>query len=203
MVLRMMFVAALALLLGGCNGWWSENRLIPVAARDTAGLNGVYASDEERVILAPGPQGLVRAVDPAGEAPPSETALALLREEAPEPSLSEEAAPEAGAPPQVDRPDKSYLMEIAVEGDQGKSAYIYAIARIAFAEDGTADRITMFTLLCSGASERFAARKEQKACIFDDYERLRAAALDALAWHDDARMEIETTIWDRKGGAEP
>jgi hypothetical protein len=203
MFLRSCFIAAIALLLGGCNGWWSEIRLIPVAARDGAGLQGTYAAGEDRMTLVSSAQGLVRAIDPAGEETPSEVALALLQEAAPRPSLTEEAAPEADAPPSVALPDRDYLMEIAVGGDEGKTAYLYAIARVSYADDGTADRIDVLSPLCSRATETFAARKEQKACIFDNYDRLRAAAFDALAWYDDARMVVDATTWQRENEAQP
>ena len=52
-----------------------------------------------------------------------------------------------------------------------------------------------YAVLCSKAIEAFAARKEDQICIFDDYARLRAAALDALAWYDDARMALDTSTF--------
>ena len=54
----------------------------------------------------------------------------------------------------------------------------------------------------AGSSEAFVARKDGEVCIFDDYARLRAAAFDALAWYDDARMAIDTTTWERETEAE-
>lgn len=207
MFLRSLLVAAAALMLSGCTGWWSETRLIPVSARDQAGLAGTYVNDGERVTFAPAAQGLVRATDPAGEQSPSEIAFALLRDEPLAPSDFEEATPEMGdgeadTPTPVPLPDRGYLMEIPFTGEEGKTAYTYAIARIGFAGDGSADRIEVFSVLCSKASQAFAARKKQKACIFDDYDRLRAAALDALAWQDDARMPIDSTVWQSESLAE-
>lgn len=207
MILRSLLVAAMALLLSGCTGWWSETRLIPVSARDQAGLDGAYVSGDGRIILSPGAQNLVSAIDPAGEQAPSDIAFALLREEPPRPPLSEEAVPEEREPeeqaaPYVPIPDRSYLMEIEVSGEEGKAVYTYAIARIDFADDGSASQFEVFGVLCSKASEAFAARKEEKACIFDDYARLRAAALDALAWQDDARMPVDSTTWQAESLAE-
>ena len=143
MFLRSLLAAALALLLSGCTGWWSETRLIPASARDRAGLDGAYVSGDGRIILSPGAQGLVRAIDPAGEQAPSVIAFVLLREEPPRPSLFEEAVPEPGEPEEdaslpVPIPDRSYLMEIEVSGEEGKAVYTYAIARIDFADDGSA-----------------------------------------------------------------
>jgi len=207
MFLRSLFAAAMALLLSGCTGWWSETRLIPASARDRAGLDGAYVSGDGRIILSPGEQGLVRAIDPSGEQAPSDIAFALLREEPPRPPLFEEAVPEAGepeaeGPAPVIIPDRSYLMEIEVSGEEGKAVYTYAIARIDFADDGSASQLEVFGVLCSKATEAFAARKERKACIFDDYARLRAAALDALAWQDDARMPLDSTTWQAESPAE-
>jgi hypothetical protein len=198
MFLRPFIAAAMALLVTGCTGWWSETRLIPATARDSAGLEGVFVSDEGRMIFSPTAQGLVRASDPAGRQPPSEVAFALLREVAPQPSTTIEAEPAEGELPLVVIPDRAYLMEIAVENEEGNTGYLYAIARIGFAEGGAAEQIEVVSPLCSNASEKFAARKEYEACVFDDYGRLRAAALDALAWQEDARMVIETTTWQRE-----
>lgn len=198
MFLRLMFAAAMALLLAGCTGWWSETRLIPVTSRDPAGLSGVYVFNGERTILEPAAQGLVRAKDLGDEVPEGEVALALLRVEAPKPSPSVEDKPEEGAAAQVSQPDHSYLMEIPVPNDNGKSVYTYAIVRIGFGSDGSAETMKVLSPLCAKATEAFAARKEEQLCIFDDYARLRAAAFDALAWYEDARMSLDTTTWERE-----
>ncbi|MBA4043688.1 MAG: hypothetical protein C0471_04615 [Erythrobacter sp.] len=198
MFLRCLFAAAIALLLSGCTGWWSETRLIPAGARDPAGLSGVYVSGEDRANLSPTAEGFLRTTDLTGNTPPSDAAFALLREEAPRPSLFAEAESDESEPPRAPMPDRSYLMEIPFTGDDGETAYTYAIGRIGFAPDGSAYKLELFTLLCSEASEVFAARKEPQVCIFDDYARLRAAAFDALAWYDDARMSLETTTWERE-----
>lgn len=207
MFLRSLLAAAMALLLSACTGWWSETRLIPANARDTAGLDGAFSSEDGRIIFSTAAQGLVLAIDPAGEQPPSDIAFAFLREAPPRPSLSEEAVPEAGepeaeGPAPVIIPDRSYLMEIEVSGEDGKAAYTYAIARVDFGDDGSASRLEVFGLMCSKATEAYAAGKEHQACIFDDYARLRAAALDALAWQEDARMPIDSTIWQSESLAE-
>ena len=191
MILRFVFVAAVALLLGGCNGWVAETRLIPVGERDSVGLAGVYIGDEQgAVLIAPGEAGLVRFSDREGREPPTDVAFDLLREERPAPVLytpEEVAADEAAERPE---PDRSYLMEIPFEGDEGKIVYYYAIVRI---EGGKpAASFKLYTLLCSKAAAAFAARRDDQICIFDDYGRLRTAALDALAWHDDARMALDS-----------
>jgi hypothetical protein len=198
MILRSLLSAAAALLLSGCTGWAAESRLIPVAARDSAGLDGTYASEEERVVFAPGEDGFVRGTDPAGEQPGGDLAFALLREEAPEPSAIAEALAEDGEEPSVDLPDRSYLMEVPWTKDDGKTDYFYGIVRIAFSPDGTAHKIKQFTVLCSKAAEKLAVRKVYEVCIFDDYARLRAAALDALAWYDDPRIALDTTTLQRE-----
>jgi hypothetical protein len=203
MFLRSLLAAVMALLLSACTGWLSETRLVPASARDTLGLNGAFVADDGRIIFSAAEQGFVRATDPAGEQPPSDIAFALLRDAPPRPPLTEEAVPEAGEreaehPAPVIIPDRSYLMEIEVSGEEAKAAYTYAIARVDFAEDGSASRLEVFGLMCSKATEAYAARKEQQACIFDDYARLRAAAFDALAWQEEARMPLDSTIWQRE-----
>jgi hypothetical protein len=190
MILRCLFAAALAFLLGGCVGWVAETRLIPAAERDPVTLAGVYVGSEAGVIqISPGDKGFVRFADPMGKEPPADIAFDMLREEQPEPLpyATEAVVDEEAAPPD---PDRSYLMEVPIEGDEGKVAYYYAIVRIEGGEP--AGSFKQYTVLCSKAAEAFAARKEDQICIFDDYARLRAAALDALAWHDDARMALDS-----------
>lgn len=190
MILRYLLVAAVALLLGGCNGWIAETRLIPVSERDPVGLIGLYAGDEEgAALITPGDAGFVRFADPMGKDPMADVAFDWLRDEQPEPRpySAEAIEDEETAPPE---PDRSYLIEVPIEGDQGKIVYYYAIVRI---EGGKpAASFKLYTLLCSNAAAASAARKEDQICIFDDYARLRAAALDALAWSDDARMALDS-----------
>ncbi len=192
MFLRCLFAAAIALLLGGCTGWAAETRLIPVAARDQAGLVGTYTSGDDQVVFAPGEDGFVRVTNPDGKDPGGDIAFAFLREEAPKPSLLAEALAEEGEEPDVGLADRSYLIELPWTTDDGKSTYLYGIVRIAFSAAGTADEVTQFSVICSKAAEKLAARKEAEQCIFDDYARLRAAAFDALAWYDDPRMAVVT-----------
>jgi hypothetical protein len=187
MILRLIFAIAAALLLSGCTGWWSENRLIPVSARDTAGLAGSWASAGERMILAPTGDHLVKASGSGGVN--EGIALALLREE---------AERDDEQPLRTSGPDRSYLMEVPWTSDDGRTGYLYGLARIGYARDGSAQRMTLFSLVCSRASTKFAARKEKEACVFDNYTRLRDAAFDALAWQEDARMEVASTTWDRE-----
>lgn len=197
MSLRFLFAAAVALLLCGCTGWAAESRLIPVAEREAAGLMGTYTSEDDRAAFAPGENGFVRVIDPTGAHPGVDLAFAFLREEAAAPSAVAEATVEESGEPDGNLPDRSYLMEIPWTSDDGKIGYVYGIVRIAFSSDGTADTLTQFTVVCSKAAEKLAARKEFDQCIFDDYARLRAAAFDALSWHDVARMAVVETTFSR------
>lgn len=197
MSLRFLFAAAVALLLGGCTGWAAESRLIPVAKREAAGLMGTYTSEDDRAAFAPGENGFVRVIDPTGAHPGVDLAFAFLREEAATPSPVAEATVEESGEPDGNLPDRSYLMEIPWTSDDGKIGYVYGIVRISFSSDGTADTLTQFTVVCSKAAEKLAARKEFDQCIFDDYARLRVAAFDALSWHDVARMAVVETTFSR------
>lgn len=200
MILRCLFAVAIALLLSGCTGWVAESRLIPVAERDTVGLAGTYVDEDgAEFLVSPEDEGLVRFADPKGRKPPARIAFDMLREEQPEPSefasareTDEEAAQSV--------PDRSYLVEVPLESDEGKVVYVYAIVRI----DGRqpARSFKQYTVLCSKAAEALAALKEDQLCIFDDYARLRAAALDALEWYDDARMAVDTTTFSLMSDAD-
>ena len=193
MILRCLFAAAMALLLGGCVGWVAETRLIPASQRDPVTLAGLYVGSETgAALIAPGDDGFVRIADPEGKEPPADVAFDMLREEQPEPAphSTEAVEDEEASPPE---PDRSYLMEVPIESDEGKVAYYYAIVRIEGGEP--AGSFKQYTVLCSKAAAAFAARKEDQICIFDDYTHLRAAALDALAWFDDARMALDTNTF--------
>lgn len=196
MILRALFAGTIALLLGGCVGWAAESRLIPASERDPVGLTGTYALDGGNAfLLSSGEDGFVRLTDPAGDDPPIDVAFDLLREEPTEPSLStsepirgEDAAPSVTV--------RSYLVEFPIEADEGKTVYAYSIVRID--GDQPAEAFKQFNVLCSKAAEALAGRKEGEVCIFDNYVSLRAAAMDALAWQDEARMQVDGNIFNAR-----
>lgn len=200
MFLRALFAGSIALLLGGCVGWAAESRLIPASERDPVGLVGTYALDGGNAfLLSPGEDGFVRLTDPADDNPPIDIAFDMLREEQPEPSFfaaeanrGEDTAPSA--------PGRSYLVEVPIEGEEGKTVFAYAIVRID--GDQPAASFKQFTVLCSKAAQALAARKEGEVCIFDNYASLRAAAMDALAWQDEARMTVEGNIFNLRGATD-
>ncbi|WP_086607302.1 hypothetical protein [Erythrobacter donghaensis] len=200
MFMRCLLAAGLALLLGGCVGWVAETRLIPVDERDTPGLMGLYVGDEGlSALIAPGDEGFLRFSDPDGGGS-SDVAFDLLREEPPRPALfAAEAVEDENAAPIV--PDRSFLVEFPVEGDEGKTAYAYGIVRVSGGQP--AETFQHYSVLCSKAAEALAARREDRFCIFDDYARLRAAALDALAWQDDARLAVDSNDFTLKSEADP
>lgn len=178
MFLRPLFAAAIVMLLGGCNGWVAETRLIPASERDPVGLSGEYLADDNRLTITEGEAGfyLVSEVDTGGR--PAEVAFDLLRDEKSDRDVE-------GSPP-----DKSYLMEAPFETEDGKTAYIYHIVMIGGSDDGQSGSFAHFSVLCSKAAQALSARAEDGVCVFNDYARLRAAALDALAWYDERRMEV-------------
>ena len=190
MFLRLLLVAAVALLLGGCNGWVAETRLIPASERDPVGLSGEYLADDNRLTITEGEAGfyLVSEVDTGGR--PAEVAFDLLRDEKSDRDVE-------GRPP-----DKSYLMEAPFETEDGKTAYIYHIVMIGGSDDGQSGSFAHFRVLCSKAAQVLAARAEDGVCVFNDYARLRAAALDALAWYDERRMEVNMVGYARLSEAD-
>jgi hypothetical protein len=190
MFLRLLLFAAVALLLGGCNGWVAETRLIPVSERDPVGLSGEYLADDNRLTITESEAGfyLVSEVDTGGR--PAEVAFDLLRDEKPDRDVE-------GSPP-----DKSYLMEAPFETEDGKTAYIYHIVMIGGSNDGQSGSFAHFRVLCSKAAQALAARAEDGVCVFNDYARLRAAALDALAWYDERRMEVNMIGYARLSEAD-
>lgn len=196
MFLRSLFIAAIAMLLGGCQGWMAETRLIPVSERDPIGLEGTYvaegqAVDRQVVTFTPGPEGLVVGTTKKSDPPRQEFAFDFLREETKrlhsdlEPPLEEGEIPTA--------PDRTYLMESAISSDEDITGYRYDLVRIHRSPDGAQATLSLFPIRCRGATGAFAARREGDWCVFDDYIRLRAAAFDALAWYDDARMTVEVS----------
>ena len=191
MFLRLLLAACTLLVLGGCQGWRAETRLIPVAERDPIGLEGTYVSDEGKVSITQGQDGLVAAVTKKSDPPEQGLAFDFLREEAkllhsdPIPGVEEGEIPPA--------PDRTYLVESPIANDEGITGYQYDLVRIERSPDGAEATLSLFPVRCPGATEAFAARREGDWCVFDDYTRLRAAAFDALAWYDEARMSVEVT----------
>lgn len=179
MILRFVFVAALALLLGGCNGWVAETRLIPDAERDPVGLSGEYLADDDRLTITEGEAGLYLVSEVGTGGRPAQVAFDLLRDE--QSNREVEGSP----------PDRSYLMEAPFESEDGKTGYIYHIVIIGGSDDGQSGSFEHFRVLCSKAAQALAAKAEDGVCVFNDYARLRAAALDALAWYDERRMEVK------------
>jgi hypothetical protein len=84
-------------------------------------------------------------------------------------------------------------VESPLASDEGITGYQYDLVRIERSPDGAEATLSLFPVRCPGATEAFAARREGDWCVFDDYTRLRAAAFDALAWYDEARMSVEVT----------
>jgi hypothetical protein len=203
MFLRFGLAAVVALLLGGCTGWVAETQLIPVAERDPIGLTGTFVSDENRVTFSQGEDGYLLVSDPESSDAPIKVAFDLLREEAPVTSayLAEEV--EEGSEADSAPPDRTFLMEVRRENDEGHPEYIYDIVTIGGSDDGASGSFTRFTVLCSKAAQAFAQKVDGEVCIFDDYARLRAAAFDALAWYDDARMAVAATTFSLEDLDEP
>lgn len=197
MILRILLAASTLLLLGGCQGWIAETRLIPASERDPIGLDGTYVSDEGSGTITPGRDGLVVMASKKSDPSKQELAFDFLREETkPLGSVMFEPALEEGAtPPDADR---TYLIESPIESEAGVTGYYYNIVRISRSSDGAEGSLTLFALRCSKATEALAARHEYELCVFDDYARLRAAAFDALAWYDEARMSVETSTIEVK-----
>lgn len=191
MFLRSLLAAAMALLLGGCQGWMADTRLIPASERDPIGLGGTYFTEEGKVTITQGQDGLVVAISKKSD--PSEQGIAFdfLREETkrlhsdPEPAVEEGEIPPA--------PDRTYLMESPISNDEGITGYQYDLVRIERSPDGADATLSLFPVRCPGATEAFAAQRIGDWCVFDDYNRLRAAAFDALAWYDEARMSVEVS----------
>jgi hypothetical protein len=190
MFLRCLSAAAMMLLLGGCSGWASERALIPAAERDSIGLSGTYVSDDDAITFSPGDDGQYLVTDHPGDGTTGRVVFDRLREEIPD----VEAEGDARA--------QTYLMEVPWTDGEGNTAYFYQIVTIAGSADRTSGAFKQFKVLCSSAARALAARKEKDLCIFDDYARLRAAAFDALAWYDEARMEVATTRFARPQEAE-
>jgi hypothetical protein len=77
--------------------------------------------------------------------------------------------------------------------DLGEVRYLYTLITVAGAAEAPSGSFVTFDMLCAEATRAFASGQQGDFCIFDDYAKLRAAAFDALEWHDAARMEISRT----------
>ena len=193
MFLRSLFAACTLLLLGGCQGWKAETRLIPVSERDPIGLEGTYditdGSEEHKAWVTQGQDGLVVFASKKSDPPKQGLAFDFLREETKRLHSDLEPAVEEGEIPPA--PDRTYLMESPIGSDGEITGYHYDLVRIERSPDGAEATLSLFPVRCPSATEAFAARRDGDWCVFDDYTRLRAAAFDALAWYDEARMSVE------------
>ncbi|MEM6857423.1 MAG: hypothetical protein AAF559_06095 [Pseudomonadota bacterium] len=187
MTLRLALTTLAALILAGCSGWAAETRLIPAAERDVVRLSGIYQSSEEQARFMPTSQRMVLVSDPQGEERGSKLAFDLLREK--------QADPES-------TPDRTYLVEVPWAKDDGSLVFFYSLVRVVDgAHSSGAGAFDTYTLKCSDVAATLSQQRDGELCIFDDYARLRRAALDALNWYDEARMEVKTTRFERQADA--
>lgn len=198
MLIRFVFLAIVAMMFAGCSGWASEKPLLPPAERDSVPLSGTYLSETGQLRITPEKDALylVQYADRDAEAgdadeEPVEAAFDLLRSRKPQPG--NEAA----------EPERDYLLQIRWDDDRGNIRYLYTIVTITEAFDEQSSSFRYFDMLCAGATRAFAIREEDGFCVFDDYRKLRAAAFDALAWQDDARMGLSETRYYLPEPAEP
>lgn len=188
MRIRAVVLAIIAIMLAGCSGWASEQPLIPAAERDRVGLSGTYRSEDGWVRITPVADTLylIEDADPDAnvedaDEKPSEVAFDLLRSR-----VSRDDPADA-------QPVRDYLLQARQVDDLGDVRYFYTIVTLTGPADAPSASFSTFDMLCADATRAFAVREDDGFCIFDDYRKLRAAAIDALAWHDDARMEISET----------
>lgn len=191
MRIRAVVLAIVAIMLAGCSGWASEQPLIPPAERDPVGLSGTYRSETGWVRITPVADTLymVEDADPDpnredSDEEPSEVAFDLLRSRVSRDDLGDA------------EPVRDYLLQARQVDDLGDVRYFYTVVTLTGPADAPSGSFSSFDMLCADATRAFAVREEEGFCIFDDYRKLRAAALDALAWHDDARMEISETQYN-------
>lgn len=192
MRIRAVLLAILALAVAGCSGWASEQPLIPPGERDLVGLSGTYQSASHGVQVTPDGNAIyiMQEADPDSDQGenaegPFEVAFDLLRSRSPKDG------------PDKHEPERTYLMQARWEDDLGSVSYFYTIMRVSGGANEPATSFTTFDMLCAEGTKAFASREEDGFCIFDDYRKLRAAAFDALAWQDDARMVIGETQFNR------
>lgn len=182
MIRRFVPIAACALLVAGCDEWTSASQLIAPSERDDIGLSGVYENDAVTMTVTPLAERRYRLTydDGSGEtiagAPKDvRAAFDLLRSQ-----------PLVGEDGSVEGYRNTYLIEFERPSDNGPPRYAYDILVVesgGFIED--------FNVRCSRATQAIIGQTDESAgCEFTSYAQLRAAAADALAWADDARMEI-------------
>lgn len=192
MRIRAIFAAILAMVLAGCTGWASEQPLIPSAERDRVGLSGIYQSDTDFVRISSAADAiyLMEDADPTADPDdaqdePTQVVFDFLRSRAPQ---DDEGKTDT---------ESDYLLQARWVDDLGEVRYFYTIVTVAGAAGAPSRSFASFDMLCGKATRAFASREQDGFCIFDDYHKLRAAAFDALAWHDDARMEVGKTKYHR------
>lgn len=181
---RFLPLAGCALLLAGCDQWTAATQLIAPAERDEIGVAGAFESGEVTMTVTPLSGRRYRIVyddgsgqQPAGGANDVRAAFDLLRSQ-----------PVTGEDGRVSGYRNTFLIEIERPAEEGPSGFAYDI--IVIDSDGF---IEDYDVQCSAATVAIiGAEEEGGGCAFTTYGQLRAAAADALAWADDARMAIKS-----------
>lgn len=179
-------LAACVLFLGlsGCDAWKADRALIEIMARDAIGMNGDYKSMENVLSIRPLAQNRYQmTIKPigseAGAGTTANVAFDLLRSD------------RSGNAEDGYSYYNYYLTETERQDSDGKTFFAYDIVRSYHADSVEGRQLSQFSVLCSQAARGFAGSSEGD-CTFSNYSDLRAAAMDVLAWMDDARAKIET-----------
>lgn len=182
MIRRILLGVVCALALSGCDGWTANRQLIPEEQRDNIGLSGAYESSESYLDITPLGGNAYRIEAQAIGAEEVEelagVAFDLIRSE------------RNGDDQDGYAYENTYLMEVPRRDDQGKITYAYEIVRSTYTDQDRNPTFTQFKVACSRAAQAIATGDED-GCVFADYAEVRTAALDALAWAEDARMQLQ------------
>ncbi|MCL9999473.1 MAG: hypothetical protein NBV68_08830 [Erythrobacter sp.] len=181
MIRKMLTATAVALLLTGCGGWTATRQLIAEEQRDSIGLSGDYQSSERFLRITLEGNNLytitMQGIGSDGEPERVTAAFDFIRSD------------RSGDDQDGYSYDNFYLMEIPRTDDDGNVSYAYEIVRSSYTDQDRNPTFSQFEVICSGATAQIATGGEN-GCAFTDHAALRAAALDAMAWADEARMRI-------------
>jgi hypothetical protein len=170
--------------LSGC--WEAATPLMPVSAKDTPSISGTFDR------LPKGKNGSIRInaastkqfqlIETKVDGSRSTSLMSIDQLELP----SEPRSIAAEGP--------IYILESQAGPNMKEVNYSLLFS---FVQDGEVSQLIHVEPACSKAAMRIIgdANNADKKCIFKSYDQVRAAALDAMDWLEDARIQVNGDIY--------
>ncbi|WP_285713811.1 hypothetical protein [Erythrobacter oryzae] len=161
---------------------------MPAAERDSFEFTGSFFTDDQEFFLTQDESKVLTInTKELGEKSYRAT-VDLLREE------KEEVSSEIwGNDPSVPGFVRHYLIELEIRVEDKNPVFYYEILEVSKVTASSSISVTNFEVQCNSSIFKFARDEAYVGCVFDNYNSVRSAALETLAWYDDRRMPLALT----------